>query len=476
MSAQLIRVFVVCAAVALSACGGCVSETPADDADAGETTVDADVPPEDGATPDARDTDGDGLSDEEEAERGTDPNNPDSDADGVLDGNEVIVGTDPTMADDACGADTYTALTQDKPVDIIFVIDNSSSMDDELVAVEDNINDSFAQIIEASGIDYRVIMISSHAAPEDNHICIREPLSGTDCNPVPDEPVNGERFFHYDVGIDSEDSFRKFLQGWDEPDVHGSAPDGWRQWLRDDAFKVIIEITDDQSGDELPDGSEPTAANFDRALLELQPAQFGRPGVRNYVFHAIVGLASNTPDDAPWLPDDALLGNTCPSGVEPGIEYQKLSVVTRGLRYPVCNFDTYDAVFEAAAEGIIDRARLECELAVPEVDDGFSYDPDSVVLQYIPADGERTRTVRKTTQAACRGDDEFYLTGRTITLCPELCDEVEASESGEVMVVVGCIQPPVDCEPTGDFERICDDGVDNDCDGFVDRQDVECLL
>ena len=41
------------------------------------------------------DSDGDGLSDEEEAEIGTDPNNPDTDGDGFSDGEEVRKGTDP---------------------------------------------------------------------------------------------------------------------------------------------------------------------------------------------------------------------------------------------------------------------------------------------------------------------------------------------------------------------------------------------
>ncbi|MEV5000491.1 Stk1 family PASTA domain-containing Ser/Thr kinase [Nocardioides sp. LML1-1-1.1] len=41
------------------------------------------------------DTDGDGLSDAQEAQLGTDPNNPDSDGDGISDGQEVTAGTDP---------------------------------------------------------------------------------------------------------------------------------------------------------------------------------------------------------------------------------------------------------------------------------------------------------------------------------------------------------------------------------------------
>lgn len=41
------------------------------------------------------DTDGDGLSDQNEDEHGTDPNNPDSDGDGISDGDEVEQGSDP---------------------------------------------------------------------------------------------------------------------------------------------------------------------------------------------------------------------------------------------------------------------------------------------------------------------------------------------------------------------------------------------
>lgn len=46
----------------------------------------------------SEDSDGDGLTDAEEAEAGTDPNNPDSDRDGTLDGAEVAAGTNPLDA------------------------------------------------------------------------------------------------------------------------------------------------------------------------------------------------------------------------------------------------------------------------------------------------------------------------------------------------------------------------------------------
>ncbi len=49
--------------------------------------------------PAAPDADGDGLSDEKEAELGTNPNHPDTDGDGLLDGLEFNTGTDPLQSD-----------------------------------------------------------------------------------------------------------------------------------------------------------------------------------------------------------------------------------------------------------------------------------------------------------------------------------------------------------------------------------------
>ena len=52
--------------------------------------------------------------------------------------------------------------------------------------------------------------------------------------------------------------------------------------------------------------------------------------------------------------------------------------------------------------------------------------------------------------------------------------ELGATETGDLDVYAGCINGNT-CEPTSQFETNCDDGVDNDCDGFIDRRDVECI-
>lgn len=55
------------------------------------------------------DTDGDGVTDDQEKAKGTDPNNPDTDGDGLLDGAEMQSGTDPLKADERRPVETVQA-------------------------------------------------------------------------------------------------------------------------------------------------------------------------------------------------------------------------------------------------------------------------------------------------------------------------------------------------------------------------------
>ncbi len=59
------------------------------------------------------------------------------------------------------------------PVDIIITIDNSGSMTQEAAEVQANIN-NFAAILAASGLDYRVVLISEPTG--DTGVCVPAPL------------------------------------------------------------------------------------------------------------------------------------------------------------------------------------------------------------------------------------------------------------------------------------------------------------
>jgi hypothetical protein len=340
--------------------------------------------------------------------------------------------------DAACAQVSEQATLVKKPVDVIFVIDNSGSMTDEIVAVENNINQNFAKIIENSGIDYRVIMVTHHGlAPLDQSVCVGKPLSGHDCRPLPAlVPVNTARFFHYTIEVGSSNSFAKVLEAYNKKDPSGAGPGGFSDWLRMDALKVFIEITDDSSN--------MNADDFEKRLFALQPKQFGDANNRNYIFHTIAGFKENNPATKPWAPGDPLQNAKCTRGggaVSPGVEYQKLSQLTGGLRFPICEHQSFDAVFQAAAMGVISGAVVACDFTVPTPPPGQKIDLKTVVVDYTPMGMGAPIPFKQVAGAPQCGPDSFYIDAGKIFLCPDACQKVKGDGKAKIVVSFDCDAP-----------------------------------
>lgn len=367
-------------------------------------------------------------------------------------------------SDDACAASVTEATVVSKPIDIIFVIDNSGSMGGEIFQVQNNINVNFAQIIESSNIDYRVIMISEHGewdGPES--ICIEAPLSGIlqgDCDPPPGQPVhNPPIFYHYSTPILSHDALCNIFEHWAIPDQYNqpAAGQGWSQWLRDDSFKFFVIITDDDAsctwttysyndGNSVAGGTQ-VAADFDQDIRTLSPLHFGDlTGERNYRVYSIVGMDENTPSTTPWPPTDPIQTTNCTEGgggsQGPGTGYQGLSVLTEGLRYPSCLNADFDAIFNALAQGVIEGAAVPCEFAMPEAPPGETIDPDTLVVAYTPGGVGSPVELEQVSGAAQCGPDKFYIDNDLITLCPDVCTVVTADEDAKIEILLGCGTPP----------------------------------
>lgn len=361
--------------------------------------------------------------------------------------------------DSACANVSAEATLVVRPMDIIIVVDNSGSMGNEIQSVEDNINQNFASIIGASGVDYRVILIAEHGeAMGPESICVDPPLNSQACpNPVPDNQqpaINPPVFYHYDNNdVASHDSWCKALYWFDQPDRYGLAPNGWSQWLRDDSFKVFIEITDDGvscslGGYSFSDGNsvsggETAAQQFDDAILALSPSHFGTASNRNYMWYSIVGMAANTPSTEPWLPSDPVTTAECSTAADPGTGYQALSNLTGGLKFPVCEGAGFDSVFEAIAQGVVQGASVPCEFGIPTIDAGV-IDPDKVKIEYTPGSGGPAIAYDPVAnEAACAGGDGFYyddpVNPTKVTLCPATCDTVQNDEGAKIQLLLGCL-------------------------------------
>jgi len=356
----------------------------------------------------------------------------------------------------SCGVQEYEAMLEVLPVDIIFVIDNSGSMGNEIKGVQDNININFAGIIEKSGLDYRVIMVSEHGpyqGPES--ICVEAPLSGIPeggCDDPPDQPVNNPgKFYHYSVPVSSHNAWCRLVDAFDGSlgDQYNLAPDGYSEWLRDDSLKIFVAISDDGSscspyndGNKVANGIA-TAADFDEDLQTLSPLHFGdSPENRNYLFYSIVGMAYNDPPTEAYGPKDPIITGECPSAADPGTGHQAMSNLTEALRFPLCDTTSYDVIFSAIAEGVIKGAKIVCDFPVPEPPEDLTLDLESVLVEYSPMGEGDPETFTQVDSIDQCGPKAFYIEGDTVHLCPESCAEVQADKDAKIDLKFSC--EPID--------------------------------
>jgi len=189
---------------------------------------------------DSGDSDGDGLTNGEEAELGTDPDDVDSDNDGIEDADEVDMGTDPTEADtdgdgiedgdeETYGTDPLLADTD---------TDGLNDMD-EITAGSDPVN-MFSW--PGAGVWPDMTANASAAGVDGGTYGFDEvfpDMTGQDIN---DTEVSIYQFYGEVILLD-------FSAGWCGPcqQVAAGAEDMWNEY-RDDGFVIIHAMVDDYRG------------------------------------------------------------------------------------------------------------------------------------------------------------------------------------------------------------------------------------
>jgi hypothetical protein len=194
------------------------------------------------------------------------------------------------------------------PVDIVWFVDNSGSMTEETRYVNMNLN-LFASIMQASGLDFRVVMVARRGTGS-LQVCVPPPLGGASCGDT-------ARFRHVDQQVESTDGLSLVL----------STLPRWRDFVRLQSLKFFVAVTDDDSA--LP------ADAFDR-MIRAEPA------FERYTFHSIVGYNDRT---------------ECPSLARVGSVYLTLTDRTGGERARVCAMD-WSMIFRSFAEAIVRRTNF----------------------------------------------------------------------------------------------------------------------
>lgn len=440
-----------------------------------------------------------------------------------------------TCSEPTCGGGSTAAAQVKVPVDIIIVIDNSPSMEDDIEAVQERLNEDLADILEESNLDYRVIIVSrfgdestaiSSSPASAANICIGAPLGANACtNPSNETLVLNPPFYHYSAEIESWDAWCQLLYGYNHSDEIGvtdnsssgagtarswtaKAPTGWQEWLREDAFKHFLVITDDDADcsdygynfddstvDSNGNACEPPASSteffngkqhnchntsnqtvsatnvtagntaagkFDTALLALAPEQFGTSTQRNYRWHSIVNIRANTAGATlPWQPTDAIQTKMCTPNnttiVGAGTGYQALSRLTGGLRYPICQNSTFDAIFNAIAAEVIETAQASCEF---ELGDTSNVDVDAATVTWTNSSDVSTSLSQVASAADCgTSKTRWYYDNpsdpTTLTLCPSTCADVQADDAAQVWLEFGCPKVPSETTTSEVYQADC---------------------
>jgi len=133
---------------------------------------------------------------------------------------------------------TLAPVEANVKADIIFVLDTSPSMGAETNNIMSNLN-AFGQHLENEGIDYRVIFVGKTQAC--CNICVSPPLASSNCGDT------GTRYRHVNQLILSVDACSRMA----ESAMYAQ----YTSFLRQDAAKTIVFISDDGITDTEYDGS-----------------------------------------------------------------------------------------------------------------------------------------------------------------------------------------------------------------------------
>ncbi len=294
------------------------------------------------------------------------------------------------------------------PVDIILSVDQSGSMSDDLLNVKNNIN-KLAQFLQETGLDYRVIMIGEPGTGS-YQVCVPPPLGGPSC------ASNGNVYKSVPYHIESTDTLSIIDSTLNSP--IGSTYE-WGTFLRKEAVKAFIPVTDDDS--------YMTAQDFDTKLLAKPGNLFGNAQQRHYVFYPIVGSAA--------YPSET---STCgTNAVNNGHQYLELARLTKGKWFPICLTD-FGPVFQEIAKNV--AATVACELPVPTPKDGGKIDYELVNVSTVSSKGAAKDIYQDATKPCDGGADgwQYNSDKSKIILCGASCDNVRNDAGSKVTVQFGC--------------------------------------
>ena len=298
-----------------------------------------------------------------------------------------------------CAASRVEAERQLRPVDVIWVIDNSGSMDEEACYVQTNMNNCAANIAGAGIDNYRVVVMT-----KTGWVNVPNPL-GSDAT----------HFLFVDEDVQSDEPFGDLVARFD---AYGS-------FLQKDAITHFVVVTDDESAMPAPD-----------FLMQMRE----KLGKEEFFVHAIASEVVKScivPGVCLDVPCGDLFGQRA---ANIGAQYYAAAGSTQGLTFSICTQD-WSSLFTTLSEKVSTSAPIPCELLVPKAMNGMSLDPDLVNVVFT-AQGEAMGAPipRVPDAGGCATSSAWYYDNpaapEKIVLCPTACTAAEGG--GAIDIALGC--------------------------------------
>lgn len=359
---------------------------------------------------------------------------PPPDSSGGVVGNAGGAGAPPKTVTEQCASSqtSSTDITSIQPADIIFAIDTSSSMTEEIGFTQTYMNE-FSRLIVDSGIDVRVIMIAGPrttggfppvgvggaggaggrggmaagapgvAGAQGQSVCIGKPLGSGNC---PND-TNLPSYVHIERYIASNDALDVIIDTYPL----------YKQYLRPNASKSFVVISDDNATTP-PNNS---AETFSSAVAALDPTLF-----KSWSFNGVFCFTR--------------CGNLAAAV---GTVFQSLVTQTKGVAGDLCEQD-FGPVFKRLAQQIVQNSgsQIACEWTFPPPPGGQSFSTELVEVRRSGG-AVTSKLTRVRSSSECVDDGWYYddpVNPKKILACPDTCSDLQNDSGGKIDITFGCEQ------------------------------------
>jgi hypothetical protein len=346
---------------------------------------------------------------------------------------DLPTGSGGAAAQKDCPAITQKAERAEGKADIVIIIDNSLSMVEEAAAVQKNIN-AFSQQIKASGVDVRVVLISS--APKgasgggscidptgiacifvpglktgETGICVDPPLGKAGACPTGNETNEAAGFLHVREVVQSNDALQVLQRTYTQ----------WQKMIRPDSAKTFVVVTDDDVR------GEPGADAFQQWVSSQALFQ-----------------------GSTWRFSGLYCVTKGPNCFNAGLVYQDLVTRTKGITGDMAQFGSgnidaqFKTVFDSLANAIVkDAVPVPCQYGIPAPPAGKTFDKKKLNVSYTNGANAKEDFFSVGTPGECSDQTgSWYYDDNNnptkVVICPQACGRIQADDRATMQIIFDC--------------------------------------